>query len=201
MPAHLTAVIPLKALSDAKGRLAEALGPEQRRELAAWMFERVLRACAGAPQISDALVVAGDPESAALARPFDVRTVVEPRPGLGNAMALADRLLADRRATLVIAADLPLLTLHDIALVCDAADAGASVVVAPTHDGGTGGLLRRPPDGIPTAFGVDSAQAHRRLADDAGLRHATVRTEGFGLDVDTPRQLEALTELQLPWPA
>lgn len=200
MPAMPTAVIPLKALSDAKGRLADALGAAQRRELAGWMFERVVRACAAAPEIDEVLVVAGDEESAALARPFGVRTVIERRPGLPAAMALADELLTDHPATLVVAADLPLLTATDIAAVCGAAGAGAAVVVAPTHDGGTGGLLRTPPGVIGTAFGDRSAAAHRHLAAQAGVPSALVHTEGFSLDIDTPRQLGALAELGLAWP-
>ncbi len=200
MPVSPTVIVPLKALSEAKGRLADALDPAQRRELAAWMFARVMAACAAARQIDGVLVVAGNEESAELARPFDVPTVVEGRPGLDVAMALADELLADRCATLVIAADLPLLTAADIAAVCDAASTGASVVVAPTHDGGTGGLLRTPPGVIPTAFGAGSAAAHRRLAEVAGVRSAVVGTEGFRLDVDTPRQLAALTDMRPLWP-
>jgi 2-phospho-L-lactate guanylyltransferase len=200
MPVLPTAIIPLKALSDAKGRLADALGTAQRRELAGWMFERVLRACASTPHIGDVLVIAGDEESAAVARPFEVRTVIEHRPGLRTAMALADELLADHAATLVIAADLPLLSATDIAAVCDAASAGAAVVIAPTHDGGTGGLLRLPPQVIRTAFGHGSAAAHRRLADAAGVASTVVRTEGFSLDIDTPRQLGALADLGLAWP-
>jgi 2-phospho-L-lactate/phosphoenolpyruvate guanylyltransferase len=197
-PPTLTAVVPLKALTAAKGRLAPDLAPARRRELAAWMCSHVLTTLLAAPSVDDVLVVAGDEEAAALARQHGVRAAIPPRPGLHAALDLADALLAGIPASLVVAADLPLLAVADVEALCGAVPAGAphiaAVAIAPTRDGGTGGLLRRPADVMGTAFGPGSAAAHRTLAAEAGVLATVVEADGFALDIDTAGQLRALLD-------
>lgn len=186
-----TAVIPLKALSQAKQRLSPQMPPWRRRELAAWMFAHVAATCAAAPSVGSVLVVAGDAEAARLAAAVGVPAVVEPRPGLDAALARADAELAGAAAVLVVTADLPLLTVADVEAVCAAGRVDRSVVIAPTRDGGTGGLLRRPPALMGTAYGPGSAAAHRTLAAEAGVAAVTVAAPGFAQDVDTAGQLRS----------
>lgn len=207
--AALTAVIPLKALNQAKGRLSPALTPARRRSLATSMFHHVASVCLNAPGVDDVLVVAGDRAGASIATAAGARAVVAPRPGLHAALEHADALLAGVAATLVVAADLPLLRPDDIAAARAAAGmdsrAGpsrAAVVIAPTRDGGTGGLLRCPGDVMGTAFGPGSATAHRVLAAEAGLVAGCLETDGFGLDLDTVGHLRDLADVEprlLPW--
>lgn len=186
----LTAIVPLKALSSAKQRLSADLDPGTRRHLVAWMFDRVIRACLGAGEVTDVLVVAGDDEAATAAARHPVDILIEPVPGLSRALDAADEALADRRATLVVAADLPLATGADIDLVCAAGRQGPCVIVAPTDDGGTGALLRCPPGAIPTAYGPGSASAHLRAGREHGLRTARIRVPGLAFDIDTAGQLQ-----------
>jgi 2-phospho-L-lactate/phosphoenolpyruvate guanylyltransferase len=110
--------------------------------------------------------------------------VLEPRPGLGRALATADATAAGAAATLVVAADLPLVAAEDLDAVCAAGARGPAVVVAPTHDGGTGALLRRPPRLIPTAYGPGSAARHLALARAAGASALVVDRQALALDVD-----------------
>lgn len=218
----VTAVIPLKSLAMAKRRLAAELDAATRRELVAWMFERVLRACERARCVQDVLVVAGDEEAAAVARAAGGVALVEPHPGLARALAKADVATAGRPATLVVAADLPLATAEDIDAVCAAADrlssswrsprdrptrtdenrlrwrsgdsqVGPSVIVAATRDGGTAALLRRPPTVIATAYGPGSADAHVALAAAAGVPVLRLDLPRLALDVDTPDALREVT--------
>lgn len=190
----VTAVIPLKSLGSAKGRLAHALEPGQRRAFVAWMARRVIAACAACDGIAEILVVAGDEEAADVARARGVTTVVVEQPGLDAAMTAADRLTADREATLVVAADLPHVTPQELQAVIAAGET-AAVVVAPTLDGGTGALLRRPPAVMTTAYGVGSAQRHQARAVAAGASVHVVRRPGLAADVDTPAQLHAALAL------
>lgn len=186
-----TAVVPLKALELAKGRLADELPPERRRELVRWMFARTVAACRAARAVDSVLAVVGDDEGAALAAEHGAVVVRDDGGGLQAALALADAATRDAAATLVVAADVPLVTGADLDRVWAAAapaDAPA-VVVAPTSDGGTGALLRRPPGVIPTAFGPDSAAAHLALAARAGVRAVSVDVPALALDVDTPHSL------------
>jgi 2-phospho-L-lactate/phosphoenolpyruvate guanylyltransferase len=197
-PAPVTAVIPLKALPSAKMRLAPALSRERRRELAEEMFAHVLGTCLAAAAVAEVLVVAGDQESADLAALLGARAVVQHETGLNAALAHADELLAGARTTLVVAADLPLLNGEDLDVLCGAAPDGPAVVVAPTWDGGTGALLRRPGTVIPTAYGLGSAAAHQQLAARAGVTAVLVQRDGFSFDVDTAEQLEAAIDRGAP---
>lgn len=184
------AVVPLKALGQAKSRLAGHLDDRRRRELTGWMFARVVAACRAATCVDAVLVVAGDDAAAGLARELDVEVLVERTPGLGVAMATADRATAGTAATLVVAADLPLASAADLDAVCRAGEMGPCVVVAPSCDGGTSALLRRPPGVIPPAYGPGSAVAHLRAAAMAGTRAVRVDVAALALDVDTAEQLQ-----------
>jgi len=193
----VTAVVPLKALDRAKGRLDGALDPPDRRELTAWMFGRVVAALDAATAVGDVLVVVGDAAGEALAAHHGVRSLREPRPGLPQALAAADAATADRPATLVVAADLPLARPDDLDRVCAAGrrSPGPAVVVAPTQDGGTGALYRRPAGVVGTAFGPGSAGAHLALARAAGVRAVRLEVPRLALDVDTAEGLDAVTDL------
>ncbi len=188
----VTAVVPLKALHAAKGRLAATVDSDRRREIVAWMAERVLLACAGAGSVSAVLVVAGDAEAARLARGLGAPALVVAEPGLRAALDAADAVTAAAAATLVVAADLPLVVPADLDAVVAAAEGSERiVVVVPTLDGGTGALLRRPPDVVRTAYGPGSAEAHVRLAAAAGVPARRLEVAGLAADVDTPEQLRA----------
>lgn len=199
---RITAIVPLKALDKAKGRLAGDLDASSRRALVAWMFGRVMAACHEAALVTRVLVVAGDRAGAGLAAEHDAQIVVEPRPGLQRALATAEAVASRTRrpaATLVVAADLPLALGADLDRVCAAGGesggassphpCGPAVVVAPTRDGGTGALYRRPPAVIGTRYGPGSAAAHLRLAAAAGVNAVLTQVPGLALDVDTAGQL------------
>lgn len=186
------AVVPLKALSRAKGRLAGHLPARDRRELVAWMFARVIAACRGASGVGAVLVVAGDDAAADLARGLAVQVVVERKPGLAAAMAAADHATAAATASLVVAADLPLAGADDLDTVCRAGRRGPCVVVVPTRDGGTAALLRRPAGVIVPAYGPSSATAHLAAAAAAGARAVRLTVPALAFDVDTAEHLRAL---------
>jgi 2-phospho-L-lactate guanylyltransferase len=188
------AIVPLKALAGAKARLAPELDGAARRELVAWMLQRVVAACLATGEIGDVLAVVGDAEGAALAQAAGATVLREDAPGLRRALALADAHLAGHGSTLVVAADLPLVQPEDLAAVLAAAPSGPCVVVAPTADGGTGALLRRPPGIIAPAYGPGSADAHLSLARAAGIAAVRVDVPRLSLDVDTPSQLAALAD-------
>lgn len=184
----VVAVVPVKALADAKGRLAAALDARARAGLVGALLARVLAACAAAEAVGAVVVVAGDRRAAALAAGAGVRVVVERRPGLDAALRRGDLEARHASACLVVPADLPLVTGEDLDAVCGAGP-DPVVVVAPSHDGGTGALLRRPPAVVPAAFGPGSARAHLRLAAARMVAARTIVRPGLALDIDTPEDL------------
>lgn len=143
--------------------------------------------------VDTVVVAASDEIGAGTATALGLDVVIDPQgtESLDQAVsAAADRLRAVG-SLLVVMADLPRLTVTDVEEVLGA---DAEVVVAPTADGGTGALLRTPPDAIPSAYGPQSARRHRALAASAGRSFAAVRADGFSHDVDTLVDLEHLRE-------
>jgi len=185
----ITAIVPLKALRRSKERLADRLDGDERAALMARLFTHVVGICAVTPAITDVCAVVGDEHGAGLAREARVPWLREPAAGLNVAVTHAtDRVRGG--ASLVVVADLPELTVTDIVRVVAAGAVGPTVVVARTHDGGTGALLRRPADVIAPAFGAASAAAHLAAGQRAGVRTALLSTPGFVHDVDRAADLD-----------
>jgi 2-phospho-L-lactate/phosphoenolpyruvate guanylyltransferase len=178
-------LVPVKALAEAKGRLAPQVGPLQRRLLAIAMFEDVIAALQAVPALEAPVVVSPDTEVWRRADALGCRVVEEP-PGAGdlNAALGAAAATLDRGPLLVVAADLPLASAAGLERVLEAA-ARAPVAVVPSSDGGgTNVLAWREPASFAPSFGPDSAARH--LAVPGAVR---VDDPGLSLDVDTVEDL------------
>ena len=180
-------LVPVKALAEAKGRLAPEVGPLQRRLLAIAMFEDVIAAIQAVPALEAPVVVSPDREVWRRADALGCRVVEEP-PGAGDlnrslASAAAVASSGNGSGLLVVAADLPLASAAGLGTVLAAA--GAPVAVVPSHDGGgTNVLAWRDPGSFRPSFGPDSAARH--LAVPGAVR---VDEPGLALDVDTADDL------------
>lgn len=183
-----TPLIPVKALADAKGRLAPELQPIQRRLLAIAMLEDVLDAVAATAGLERPVVVSPDREVWRRAGALGCRVVEEP-PGTGGDVNAALRLAAGTvrdGALLVVAADVPLADAVSLGLVRDALR-DAPVVVVPNRDGGGTNVLGwRDRGTFAPAFGPGSAARH--LAADGAV---AVDAPRLALDVDTVDDLRA----------
>ena len=181
-------LVPVKALAEAKGRLAPAVGPLQRRLLAIAMLEDVVAALQAVPGLAAPVVVSPDREVWRRADAMGCRVVEEP-PGGGDlnlslAIAAAAAGAGNGSGLLVVAADLPLASAAGLERVLAAAE--APVAVVPSHDGGgTNVLAWRDPASFAPSFGPDSAARH--LAVPGAVR---VDEPGLALDVDTAADLE-----------
>lgn len=191
----IAAVVPVKALDQAKGRLAALLSQEERRRLALAMLEDVLRALQAVPRVEHLAVVS--PDADALARAGDLRAEPLSEPplcrGVNQALAHASAALAGRGADalLVVAADLPGALPADIESVLDALPE-RGVALVPTHDRGTGAFALRPPDAVPFRFGRRSSVLHRREAVARGLPARVLHLASLSRDVDEPDDLADL---------
>lgn len=128
------------------------------------------------------VVLAAGPVASASATALGVDVLLDPpgRHGLNAALQAASRRIR-AHASIVVPADLPLLTPQDVTGLVETA---GEVVVAATHDGGTGGLLRRPAWVIDTIYGGRSAARHLLAARQAGYSAERVEIAGFTTDVD-----------------
>ncbi|WP_052666393.1 2-phospho-L-lactate guanylyltransferase [Nitriliruptor alkaliphilus] len=194
--AATVALVPLRAPGVGKSRLAGTLSVEGRAALAGAMLADVAAALRSSP-VDRIVVAAGGPTAIAAASALGLEALADPvgASGLDGALAAAAGRLGPVGTLVVVAADLPCLCAEDVTALLGH---DAEVVVAPTSDGGTGALLRRPPDACPTAYGPGSGLRHLALARAAGRRTAEAALAGFAHDVDVAEDLVRLTAADLP---
>lgn len=189
------AIVPMKPVAQAKGRLASVLPPEARQSLARLMLADVLAACQECSDIQHTVLLTADASLTALAKEHDADPLAEHHPlGLNTAMKTAAAML-DAQTLLYLAGDLPMLKARDISNLTDRCRTGSRVIIAPSADGnGTNALLLSPPDIIEPAFGHGSSERHEMSARRLGMEPVIVRNPNIGLDIDTPQDLEALLQ-------
>ncbi len=181
-PPVASVLVPVKAFSQAKRRLAEALPPSERAALARRMATGVIAAAAPLP----VAVVCDDDEVAEWAASLGAEVLWRPGQGLNPAVTDGVATLGARGVTRVVVAhgDLPLArqlawvaAFPGVTIVPDRRDEGTNVMCVPASAGFTfsygGGSFRR-----------HAAEA-RRLG--RGLR--VVRDPLLGWDVDLPVDL------------
>lgn len=184
------AVVPVKEFTGAKDRLAGALTPAQRQELARTMVTAVLTALAGVPELGGLAVVTVDPDAADLARSLGARIITDgARDGHTGAVDGARRLLAaeGRAGFLTMPGDIPLVTSAEISAVLAAA---TQFTIVPAHDKlGSNAVLCMPPMSVRLRFGEDSFYPHLDAARAAGFEPRVVELPGIGMDIDHPVDL------------
>ena len=72
--------------------------------------------------------------------------------------------------------------------------AGPAAVLAPSRDGGTSALLRRPAQCMPACFGPQSAARHREAAAAAGVPIWIEECESLALDLDQVEDVERFVQ-------
>jgi 2-phospho-L-lactate guanylyltransferase len=196
------AIVPVKALADAKRRLAPALAPSERRRLVLTMLEDVLALLADLAGIARVLVVTPDPDVAAAATRHGAGVITEDSHGDLNAAVrrgLAQAQTQGAERALVIPADVPLATHAEIRSILDTAPAGPKphVVIVPSEDGdGTNALLLAPPEALRPEFGEGSFVRHVAQAVALGLDFRVLRLPGLAADIDQPRDLARLAAIE-----
>jgi len=191
LPVSAAVVVPVKAFTLAKVRLAPALEPVTRAELARTMAARVLRAAGSLPVV----VVCDDDEVRAWAKRQGAEALWTPGLGLNGAVeagvAHVERGGAAR--AIVAHADLPLAT----ELAWLAAFDGVTLV-PDRHRDGTNVLCVPVGAGFRFAYGAGSFASHRAEAARLGLAARLVPDEPLGWDIDLPADLVVPPHLHLP---
>jgi 2-phospho-L-lactate guanylyltransferase len=192
---RIRAIVPVNLVKKSKTRLSPMLSPAEREQLTVGMLTDVLHALGEAACISDITVVSADKKIPAIARRYGAQFLWEGnRRGLNRALRLAIRTVEQSGdgAVLIIHADLPLLTVHDIETFIVRSQ-GFQLAIAPCkEDLGTNALLLRPPDIFPLSFGNRSFKKHLSQAQKMKLRYKVVRLRGLQFDIDEPRDLRQL---------
>jgi 2-phospho-L-lactate guanylyltransferase len=203
---RIVALVPFKALDQAKSRLAGVLAPAERRALARWMGVRVVGALRASGMLERIGLISADPVLTGQWRDDSLVTAVRASGGSLNRDLEAGRrwaLRQDADALLVTQGDLPLLTgdaVGEVITLGSLPSRAQSVVIAPDrHSDGTNLLLLSPPDLLAFAYGRHSLARHLNAARRVGVEAAIYREEETGFDVDTPADLARLVERGL-WP-
>jgi hypothetical protein len=96
--------------------------------------------------------------------------------------------------TIVVPADIPLITSDELQRVLDAAPEEGAVFVPAYDRRGSNCILRRPASIIPLRFGNDSFLPHCAAMKRTGKDLIILELAGMGLDIDNPHELELLVQ-------
>jgi 2-phospho-L-lactate/phosphoenolpyruvate guanylyltransferase len=198
-----TMLIPAKAFTRGKSRLAGALAPAHRQALCAAMLEDLLERVTVMRGV-DVVVVGDEPALVELRRRHAFEHFPEPActaAGVNAVVLHSARRLAARgvRTACVLPADLPLAAPQDIewVLARHARRArGDAVTFVPDLRGtGTNIVVSSPPAVFPYSFGEHSLQRHCAIAGRLGIAAGVLEVDSLALDIDTPEDLRLLREL------
>lgn len=188
-------LVPVKHLSNAKQRLASILSQADRTELAQTMLLDVIEALNGWQNCPGVSLVTSDPYALGLAERFHL-DVIPDRANISetDAIEMATRVCGTRGIawTLVLPADIPLVSASELDAILSQAPVEGSVLVPASDRRGTNAAFRRPAGLFPLRFGNDSFKPHLEAARATQKACLVLPLPGIALDVDNPSDLAAL---------
>jgi 2-phospho-L-lactate guanylyltransferase len=202
---HTTAIVPVKGLSVANGRLDGLLSVSERNHLAEALFLDLIVKLPRSRCIDDVLVVTADDWVARHAGWFGHKILMQRADdGHAEAAAAGARLAmaegAQRVAMLPV--DCPMLDTDELDAHLGRSPRTA-LIVPDRHGTGTNALMLNPPDLFLPAFGPDSCARHVSRARATGQSFALEEVESLAIDLDTPEDFTLLRDRLLldPQPA
>lgn len=177
------ALVPIKARAECKGRLRTTLNAPARRALAREMLTHVLTEAARSNHIDRVVVVS--PERDTL--PPEISVVTDQGTDLNDALQLGRRFAFSQgaRELLVLAADLPEITVAEIDALIDTGRRRGIAIATDRSGIGTNALFIAMPPTFEFCFGPDSRSRHEREARRHGIVAALCRSPGLAADLDT----------------
>ena len=165
------------------------------------MLRDVLTALKQVPLLERVVALTPDRTVAETARDVGAEVLLRDDSGLNPAInaAATDLKLASQEPFLVVLGDVPGIEEEDIESLFDsvAGEAGPSVALAASSDGGSAALLRTPHTAIAAHFGTDSARAHREAAKEAGVAYRELELPSLSLDLDSVADLDRFLHSRL----
>ena len=192
-------LVPIKAFSRAKQRLAAVLPPAERTQLAQAMASDVLGVLSRHAHVDRIIVCSDDPRAQHMARSFGAGFLAQAQPGddgLNNAVNEAARSLANEGATdlAVVHGDLPLLAGDELDrfLFSHARQTRRAITITPDRwRSGTNLLAWRPLAEFAVDYGPDSFRRHCDLARGGEYDLNVCELPGGAFDIDRPEDLRA----------
>lgn len=202
---HTTAILPVKALTSANGRLETILSLEERGRLGEALFVDTIVKLPRSRCIHDVLVVTSDESIARQTRWFGHKVLLQAEDE-GHAEAAGDGARAamedGAERVVMLPVDCPTLEIDELDAHVGHSPRTA-LIVPDRHGTGTNALALTPPDVFLPAFGPDSCARHVSRARAAGISFALEEIESMSADLDTPEDLTLLRHRLLldPQPA
>ena len=202
---HTTAIVPVKGLSVANGRLDGLLNTGERNRIAEALFLDLILKLPRCRTIDDVLIVTADTSVARQARWLGTKVLLQERDkGHSEAAAAGAQtaLEAGAQRVAMLPVDCPMLDPEE--LDAHIGRSARTVLIIPDRHGtGTNGLVLAPPDIFQPAFGPDSCARHVSRARASGISFALEAIESMGIDLDTPEDYSLLRDRLLldPQPA
>lgn len=175
-------LVPVKAFSDAKARLAAVLGDAERERLARWTAARVLAAAGELPTY----VACDDEQVATWAGEHGAAILWHPGVGLNAAVNSSVADLREAGVTDVIVAHGDLPRAHSLASLTEP---GTITLVPDRHGDGTNVIALPTELQFRFAYGPGSFQRHLDAAIAAGHSVRVRRDPLLAADIDTPADL------------
>jgi len=188
-------LVPVKHLETAKQRLSSLLSEAERLALAEAMLRDVFTALDACGHRKHVVLVSGDARAHKLARRHGFGIIDDPDdPGETGAIEMAMRAAIERGTefTLVLPADIPLITPSEVNQILESAPRQGTVLAPSVSGRGTNAVLQRPPGLFPLRFGNDSFVPHLAAARATGKPVEVLRLAGIGADIDEPADLADL---------
>lgn len=190
------ALVPIKALVNAKQRLNPVLTKNQRQQLSKAMAHDVLSALSLLPNLA-LCICAGDDYGIDLAKEFNAALIHDselPYAGLDTIAATYSHRMATQGFShaMIIHADIPLLNASTLEMIFESQASHDVVLVADRHGEGTNIVSWRLGCGFVTNFGTNSRARHLTQCADLNLRVREIHCGNTALDIDTPNDLQLL---------
>ncbi len=190
----LFTIIPVKKLDNGKTRLSPLLSKTERKELSLLMLRDVLKTIAAARTVSEGVIISSDQDVLSTAKNAGLLPLKEPSSmGINEAVQYANNFSIRHGATstLVLPADVPLVTPRDIDDIIYASKPEPSVVIIPSARlDGTNALLRQPPAIISTSYDRASYLTHLHYASEKQVHFTVLQLDAVTLDLDLPQDLD-----------
>jgi FO synthase/2-phospho-L-lactate guanylyltransferase len=197
-PPTIWAVVPIKALDQAKSRLAAVLEPTRRVQLVVTMLHHTLEVLASLESLAGTAVISADDRVRHVADAYGATWISEAGSGgLNTALVQASTAVQvyGAEGMLVLPGDLPRLSAESLTEALDLLPTPGVVVTPDQRGRGTNLLLVSPPNLIPFAFGPNSFQRHVRAAADRDIPVVVFEHDDLAGDVDLPGDLALTTHL------
>ena len=200
-----TAIVPVKGLEDANGRLDGTLSQDERYRLAEALFLDLIVKLPRCRCIDEILIVTADQSVARQARWFG-HEVLEQTDDEGHSTAAGAgaraAMAAGAERVVMLPVDCPMLDTDELDARIGRSPRTA-LIIPDRHGTGTNGLMLTPPDVFEPVFGADSCARHVSRARASGISFALEEVGSMAIDLDTTEDMSLLRDRLLldPQPA